>query len=463
MEKHLFDCLLVNLLDFNKQFLPKGLAVTGEESHKTFFDILVEKMGGDIEGIPVTIPFPLETMAPAFLDVRDACGETTADQGQCGGSIVPVGPGTSPDRPALILETIEFGLKSAALGLVELISPVIDVLFDGDEIELQEKENLAAIKDLSVSGAGRAIFSGPIDGGTVAGQLLSLIYYLNNEASRSVTGKTAQTEKNDLPGVQQRNYGSSVPQAEAVKIFTQPVVLEGGRAPAVLAEVVKAEKKGQPYEILHKQDGHAPAERGLTVTWEAKVPKEDPLTAWARDRFLVDDKKEPVRIIVRVVETRDGEPHDGRDGRAVHHNEHPRHDFQKSPTQGAGINRSDFGSLMANRIEKIVEQFTGKSTNMDMLVRLKIDEKDTLLVGFKDEGGRVTVQLRTTNEGVLSILQSQRDEMAKNLAEKNVYASIHIDLKQENRGKQNGSGGRNDSENDEQGRQEFSTFIEKLV
>jgi hypothetical protein len=84
-------------------------------------------------------------------------------------------------------------------------------------------------------------------------------------------------------------------------------------------------------------------------------------------------------------------------------------------------------SVMTDRIEKIVEQYIAKGPSMDMIVRLKINDKDTLLVGLKNDGQKVMVDIRTTDGGIINILQTQKDDIVRNLEEKNIYTNIFVD------------------------------------
>jgi|GEM_PF-6190797 len=88
---------------------------------------------------------------------------------------------------------------------------------------------------------------------------------------------------------------------------------------------------------------------------------------------------------------------------------------------------TSFTSIMTEKIEKIVEQYSAKGPSMDMIIRLKINDNETLLVGLKNDGQRVTVDIRTTNEGVINLLQTQKDDIARNLEEKNVFTNIFVD------------------------------------
>jgi hypothetical protein len=118
-----------------------------------------------------------------------------------------------------------------------------------------------------------------------------------------------------------------------------------------------------------------------------------------------------------------------------------------------------FSSVMTDKIEKIVEQFSAKGSNMDMILRLKIDDRETLLVGLKNEGQKVMVDVKSTNEGVMNILQTQKDVISRNLEEKHVYTNIHLDPDG------NGSFERRESRQEERRKEQDSSktnFIEFL-
>lgn len=96
------------------------------------------------------------------------------------------------------------------------------------------------------------------------------------------------------------------------------------------------------------------------------------------------------------------------------------------------VEKGSFASIMADRIEKIAEQYGNKTFSMDMVIRIKIDDKETILVGLKDQGQRISVEVKTTNEGMGNFLQSQKEEIAKQLEGKYVYANIYVDVQNEN-------------------------------
>jgi hypothetical protein len=88
--------------------------------------------------------------------------------------------------------------------------------------------------------------------------------------------------------------------------------------------------------------------------------------------------------------------------------------------------KGSFTSFVTDRIEKIVEQFSSKGSQMDMVVRLKLDDKETLLVGLRHEGQKVVVDVKTSNDSLANLLQAHKDEIARNLEDKNIFTSIYV-------------------------------------
>jgi hypothetical protein len=142
-------------------------------------------------------------------------------------------------------------------------------------------------------------------------------------------------------------------------------------------------------------------------------------------------------------------------------------DYTKTSTHidkdaGKVLEKTPFASLMTDRIEKIVEQYANKSASMDMVVRLKIDEKETLLVALKDQGQRVIVEVKTTNEGMGTFLQSQKEEIARQLEGKHIYANIYVDVQNENREKRDQRDNQK-KRSDEQENEDFVGYLETMV
>jgi len=142
-------------------------------------------------------------------------------------------------------------------------------------------------------------------------------------------------------------------------------------------------------------------------------------------------------------------------------------DYTKTSTHldkdaGKVLEKTPFASIMTDRIEKIVEQYANKSASMDMVVRLKIDEKETLLVALKDQGQRVIVEVKTTNEGMGNFLQSQKEEIARQLEGKNIYANIYVDVQNENREKREQRDNQK-KRSDDQENEDFVGFLETMA
>jgi len=88
--------------------------------------------------------------------------------------------------------------------------------------------------------------------------------------------------------------------------------------------------------------------------------------------------------------------------------------------------KGSFTSFVTDRIEKIVDQFSNKVSRMDMIVRLKLDDKETLLVGLRHEGQKVVVDIKASNDGLVNLIQTHKDDIARHLEDKNIYTSIFV-------------------------------------
>jgi len=88
--------------------------------------------------------------------------------------------------------------------------------------------------------------------------------------------------------------------------------------------------------------------------------------------------------------------------------------------------KGSFTSFVSDRIEKIVEQFSSRGSQMDMVVRLKLDDKETLLVGLKQEGQKVIVEVKASNDGLVNLIQAHKDDIARHLEDKNIFTSIFV-------------------------------------
>jgi len=88
--------------------------------------------------------------------------------------------------------------------------------------------------------------------------------------------------------------------------------------------------------------------------------------------------------------------------------------------------KGSFTSFVTDRIEKIIEQFSNRSSQMDMVVRLKLDDKETLLVGLKHEGQKIIVDVKASNDGLVNLIQTHKDDIARHLEDRNIFTSIFV-------------------------------------
>ncbi len=94
--------------------------------------------------------------------------------------------------------------------------------------------------------------------------------------------------------------------------------------------------------------------------------------------------------------------------------------------------KGSFTSFVTDRIEKIIEQFSNRGSQMDMVVRLKLDDKETLLVGLKHEGQKIIVDVKASNDGLLNLIQAHKDDIARHLEDRNIFTSIFVQPDGEN-------------------------------
>jgi len=81
----------------------------------------------------------------------------------------------------------------------------------------------------------------------------------------------------------------------------------------------------------------------------------------------------------------------------------------------------------ADRFEKVIEQFGSGNAQHDLTVKLDMGKEGSVILGLKDMGPNVTVEVRASDQGIITLLQSQKDSIIKNLEGKDVHANIFID------------------------------------
>ena len=97
---------------------------------------------------------------------------------------------------------------------------------------------------------------------------------------------------------------------------------------------------------------------------------------------------------------------------------------EKGPAGGA--QKGSLAATMVHKIQQMVETYSGRGQSSDMVLRLNIDEKESLLVGLKDQNGKVLVEVKGASEGLMSLLQSQKETITRELESKHIYTTIHV-------------------------------------
>ncbi|MCX5815041.1 MAG: hypothetical protein NTX75_02205 [Proteobacteria bacterium] len=90
------------------------------------------------------------------------------------------------------------------------------------------------------------------------------------------------------------------------------------------------------------------------------------------------------------------------------------------------VEKGSFASMITDRIEKIIGQNQVRNTPMDMVMRMNINEKESLLIGLKREGQQIFVEIKTGSSSIMNLLQANKEVIIRNLEMKNVNANIFV-------------------------------------
>ena len=85
-------------------------------------------------------------------------------------------------------------------------------------------------------------------------------------------------------------------------------------------------------------------------------------------------------------------------------------------------------SAMIHKIEELAERYSAKNQSMDMVLRLNVDEKESLIVGLRSQGDKVLVEVKGASDGLMSVLQSQKDVITRELESKHIYTTINVEI-----------------------------------
>ncbi len=162
----------------------------------------------------------------------------------------------------------------------------------------------------------------------------------------------------------------------------------------------------------------------------------------------------------------DAEPSDGllkSSGRDIPQGDSLKTDVLQAKGDARVFEKGSFSSFIADRVEKVVEQYASRNSSMDTVVRLKLDDKETLTVGLKHEGRNVVVEVKASNEGLANLLQSHKEDITRNLEDKNVFARIYVEADGENGSERQNQRGSKREDGRKEEKASFTTILEAIA
>jgi hypothetical protein len=87
---------------------------------------------------------------------------------------------------------------------------------------------------------------------------------------------------------------------------------------------------------------------------------------------------------------------------------------------------TSFGSIVADRLAAVAEQVGLREKPLDITLRLKMEGGESLLVGFKDQAGKIIIQVRCADQNMVNLLESQKETIVRNLEAKQISSTISV-------------------------------------
>jgi hypothetical protein len=100
--------------------------------------------------------------------------------------------------------------------------------------------------------------------------------------------------------------------------------------------------------------------------------------------------------------------------------------MQRQEPVAEGTKATSFGTLVADRLAAIAEQVALRDKPLDIMLRLKMEGGESLLVGLRDQAGKIFVNIRCADQNMVSLLESQKETIVRHLEAKQVSASISV-------------------------------------
>jgi hypothetical protein len=99
---------------------------------------------------------------------------------------------------------------------------------------------------------------------------------------------------------------------------------------------------------------------------------------------------------------------------------------QRQQPLAESSNRPSFGSIVADRLAAVAEQVGLREKPLDITLRLKMEGGESLLVGLKEQAGKIIIQVRCADGQVVNLLQSQKETIVRNLEAKQISSTISV-------------------------------------
>jgi hypothetical protein len=100
--------------------------------------------------------------------------------------------------------------------------------------------------------------------------------------------------------------------------------------------------------------------------------------------------------------------------------------IQRQEPDAEASNTTSFGGIVADRLAAVADQVGLREKPLDITLRLKTEGGESLLVGLRDQAGKIVVQVRSADEHMVSLLESQKDAIVRHLEAKQISSSISI-------------------------------------
>ncbi len=472
MENQILNCLMANLMGPGKQCLPQNGSTGPSEGQNEFFALFSEKM---MNGIFCTM------LPPSMNDVSDDTGAADKKEPattECRGAL------TDGSQISLLISALAAALEKPALApsleeadipaITEFLTNILDILSGGDEIELKGRaENAAHGANLEKDAGQKGLENAAAN--SLVGTLAVFLTALNNMA-RQETEAGSRRDPGSIPGTpdvknipqpRAENVPDAVktatPDANTVPSSQGDAPEDAPRAPAFVVHVTRSANENKIVDISMKELQKNPVFSVPAGSGDEKVENQP-----ARSDVNIGEKVDIGRIIIRVAEKDEPDMKNNTDDSPANENSlnlqgNSQRNSEQQKTEIHTAGKSNFGAAMIDKIERIAEQYSGKNLGMDMTVKLKINDNETILVGLRDEGTSVTVEVKTANENTMNFIHSQKDELMKNLADKHIMTTIHVDIEQDTRGRQQRDKNKENGQDGTEEDQDFGTFFEAMA